>query len=462
MEYTVEGEDISPEEYNDQKLWSRAVKAHDHLFAKKKSVDTTASPPGGTENGQGKNAKKETQKRVNYPIKRRQPLPRLPMSDYKIIYRPGGGLDLRPVNGGMLLQTVCRCADVDFAIARTQDKLRINPFNNSFTISTPSEERMKRYVKLQELQIKDQQHPLRAYVAAPDDAIKGIIYNAVYDQTQDEIFEDIINLNKSRNYTIADARQLGKTKSLLITFIGTKEVPREIIFFGSIYTCYPFKAKVETCFNCRRAGHRADVCPKEKTGLCRRCGGQHPVKEQPDCTPKCILCNGDHFTGTRKCKQRFERPGNFKGRTSTSTENPWQRGQQQQGQASGEHRQSRSQFRSNSRTGRRHSRSRSNSFPPLRRSESKERPNQVSWKPQDSQLEKENAELRAQIRRQEKEMKEIKEMLQNLLSVRTGRLPLQSKPRLHQGKIFRYPLPRHPREPRHRSAVPQSKGKQLR
>ncbi|KAH9366575.1 hypothetical protein HPB48_021750 [Haemaphysalis longicornis] len=62
MEYTVEGEDISPEEYNDQKLWSRAIKAHDHLFAKNKSVDTTASPPGGTENGQGKNSKKETQK----------------------------------------------------------------------------------------------------------------------------------------------------------------------------------------------------------------------------------------------------------------------------------------------------------------------------------------------------------------------------------------------------------------
>ncbi|KAH9367420.1 hypothetical protein HPB48_021486 [Haemaphysalis longicornis] len=58
IEYTVQGEDISPEEYNDQKLWSRAVKAHDLLFAKKKSADTTASPPGVTENGQRKNAKK--------------------------------------------------------------------------------------------------------------------------------------------------------------------------------------------------------------------------------------------------------------------------------------------------------------------------------------------------------------------------------------------------------------------
>ncbi|KAH9370627.1 hypothetical protein HPB48_008729 [Haemaphysalis longicornis] len=222
-------------------------------------------PPGGIENGQGKNAKKETQKRVNYPIKRRQPLTRLPMSDYKIIYRTGRRPGLSPVNGGMLLQTVCRCADVDFAIARTQDK---------------------------------------AYVAAPDDAIKGIIYNAVYDQTQDEIFEDIINLNKSRklhNCRCQATRQ-------------NQEVPREIIFFGSIYTCYPFKAKVETCFNCRRAGHREDVCPKEKTGLCRRCGEQHPVKEQPGLHTQMHPVQWRSFHGHQEMQAAFRETRQFQGK----------------------------------------------------------------------------------------------------------------------------------------------------
>ncbi|KAH9379585.1 hypothetical protein HPB48_019066 [Haemaphysalis longicornis] len=368
MEYTVEGEDISLEEYNDQKLLSRAVKAHDHLFAKKKWVDTTASPPGGTENGQGKNAKKETHERVNYPLKRRQPLLRLPMSDYKIIYRPGGGLHLRPVDGVMLLQTVCRCADVDFAIARRQDKLRINPFNNSCTISTPFEERMKCYVKLEEMEIKDQQHPLRAYVAAPDDAIKGIIYNASTTKPKTKSS----NLNKCRNYTIADASQLGKTKSLLITFIGTKEVPREI-FFGSIYTCYPFKAKVETCFNCRRAGHRADVCPKEKTGLCRRCGGQHPVKNNRTAHPNasCAMEITSRAPGSASSvsrDQEISREGRLpvprtrgnadsssKDRRAESIASPEVNSDLSTGQEEG------------------HSRSRSNSFPPLRRSKSKER-----------------------------------------------------------------------------------------
>lgn len=51
---------------------------------------------------------------------------------------------MRTVNGGMLLQTVCRFADVDFTIARTEDKLRIKHSNNTFTNSTSSEERMKR------------------------------------------------------------------------------------------------------------------------------------------------------------------------------------------------------------------------------------------------------------------------------------------------------------------------------
>ncbi|KAH7958659.1 hypothetical protein HPB49_003842 [Dermacentor silvarum] len=36
---------------------------------------------------------------------------------------------------------------------------------------------------------------------------------------------------------------------------------------------------MEACFNCRRAGHRADVCPREKTNICNRCGTQHPAKE---------------------------------------------------------------------------------------------------------------------------------------------------------------------------------------
>ncbi|KAH7978793.1 hypothetical protein HPB49_006769 [Dermacentor silvarum] len=199
---------------------------------------------------------------------------------------------------------------------------------------------------------------VNAYNPAPDEAIKGIAYKVLEDQTHEEILEDIQDLNKGCQ--IAEPKRLGKTSSLLITFTRTHKVPSQIRLFGGLYPCYPFRAKTEACFKCRRAGHRADVCPRENTNLCSRCGTQHPAKETPDCSPKCILCNEDHFMGTRSCKAHFERP-NYRG--TKPTESQWQRGQQQD---SGGHR-SRSRGRSNASQRYRRSRSRSTSFLPSRK-----------------------------------------------------------------------------------------------
>ncbi|KAH9363738.1 hypothetical protein HPB48_021521 [Haemaphysalis longicornis] len=143
----------------------------------------------------------------------------------------------------------------------------------------------------------------------------------------------------------------------------------------------------------------------------------------------------------------FQDTRRFQGRTSITTANPWQRGQYRESVATrtvaartGERRASPVQksIQTELQDRRRHSTSRSNSFPPLRRSESKERPNQVSWKPQDSQLERENAELRAQLRRQEKEMTETEEMLQNLLSVKDRSPPpvIQTSPTPRQNILL--------------------------
>ncbi|KAG0443575.1 hypothetical protein HPB47_014759 [Ixodes persulcatus] len=122
---------------------------------------------------------------------RHSPLPKLPKTDFKIVFRPGGGLNLCDVNGGMLLPLSCMAAELHYQEARNQDKLRINPYNNSYTISTPSEDRTKRRI--------------------------------------DEIFQELVELNPSKSCTIVDARQLGRTKSILVTFINTKEEQTEII-----------------------------------------------------------------------------------------------------------------------------------------------------------------------------------------------------------------------------------------
>ncbi|KAH7934362.1 hypothetical protein HPB49_025160 [Dermacentor silvarum] len=374
MPYHVEGEELSPQEFEDDPRWSRAIRARNKIYpALKQAPASDTSALSGYPAGPGKPAALPQGKSASPKLKKHPPLPRLPATDFKIVFRPRGGLDLRPINGGALLPILCAGAEIDYNQARSQDKLRINPHNNSLTVSTPSEPRMKRYVQLQGLQLNDQQYPMKAYVAAPDNAIKGILYNAVYNQSQEEIFEDLVALNPSRTFTIADARQLGRTKSILVTFINTTEVPRQLNFYGAVYSCHPFKAKVEACFNCRKPGHRADVCPKERTGLCPRCGIAHPVKPTPDCTPKCILCGGAHFTGTRRCKVRFDRSGNSSNNTAKSTTrttppaSPPPVSPPESSRNSRSHHRSPSRSRSRSRTSSRQGRhrSRSVSFPPL-------------------------------------------------------------------------------------------------
>ncbi|KAH7971240.1 hypothetical protein HPB49_020685 [Dermacentor silvarum] len=215
-------EELSPQEFEDDPRWSRAIRARNKIYpALKQAPASDTSALSGSPAGPGKPAAPPQSKSASPKLKKHPPLPRLPATDFKIVFRPRGGLNLRLINGGALLPILCAGEEIDYNQARSQDKLRINPQNNSLTLN----------------------------------------------------------------------------------------------FYGAVYSCHPFKAEVEACFNCPKPGHRADVCPKERTGLCPRCGIAHPIKPTPDCTPKWILCGGAHFTGTRRCKVRFDRSGNSSNHT---------------------------------------------------------------------------------------------------------------------------------------------------
>ncbi|KAH7945586.1 hypothetical protein HPB49_013229 [Dermacentor silvarum] len=178
--------------------------------------------------------------------------------------------------------------------------------------ATPSTTTLRRHAPLLRFPAEDFKivfiPPLRAYMAAPDNALRGIIYNAVDSQTQDEIVQDLQSMNVNTPYAIADARQMGRSKSILITFVGTT-LPSAIVFNCVIYRCHPFHPKADACTNCWAPGHRADVCTKPKSTLCHRCGQAHKAVEPPTCVPCCILCKGAHVTGSRPCKLWFDRNG---------------------------------------------------------------------------------------------------------------------------------------------------------
>ncbi|KAH6938456.1 hypothetical protein HPB50_009390 [Hyalomma asiaticum] len=192
MEYQVDGESITPAELEADSRWIRAVKAHRAAAAHQ---PITSTPPSSTPSHTTPSAP---------TLRRHAPLPRLPAEDFKIVFRLGGGLDLRTTTNGVLFQTLCSLATIDYAAARTADRVRINPYNNSLTVSTPSESRARLYLRVSELRLGTISYPLRAYMAAPDNALRGIIYNAVDSQTQDEIIQDLQSMNVNTPYAIAD------------------------------------------------------------------------------------------------------------------------------------------------------------------------------------------------------------------------------------------------------------------
>ncbi|KAH7953329.1 hypothetical protein HPB49_007176 [Dermacentor silvarum] len=303
MAYQVEGVSITPAELEADSRWIRGMKAHRAAAAHQAITSTLpASPPSKTPTPPPAATPSTT------TLRRHAPLPRLPAEDFKIVFRPGGGLDLCTTTNGALLQILCTLSTIDYATTRTADGVRINPYNNSLTVSTPSEPHARLYLRVSELRLGPTSYPLRAYMAAPDNALRGTIYNAVDSQTQDEIVQDLQSMNVNTPYAIADARQMGRSQSILITFVGTTTLPSAIVFNCGIYRCHPFCPKAEVCTNCWAPG-RHDVRTKPKSTLCHHCGQAHKAVEPPTCVPCCILCKGAHVTGSRPCKLRFDRNG---------------------------------------------------------------------------------------------------------------------------------------------------------
>ncbi|KAG0413084.1 hypothetical protein HPB47_009776 [Ixodes persulcatus] len=79
--------------------------------------------------------------------RRRPPLPRLPEDDRKVVVRPSN-LNLRMTTPGQLLKAICEQLNLPPQEIFAKDRLRINPYNNFFTISTPVKERADAYRSL--------------------------------------------------------------------------------------------------------------------------------------------------------------------------------------------------------------------------------------------------------------------------------------------------------------------------
>ncbi|KAH6929745.1 hypothetical protein HPB50_005517 [Hyalomma asiaticum] len=230
------------------------------------------------------------------------PIPRLPLDDYKVIYRPNAGVSM-----AAFTERELRAALLDssgLTESNTQgDLTRTNLLKNVFTMSTACQERVVKYAQIRQITLRGKKIEIQGYIAPPDRAIQGIIYRAYNGESPQEILRELRLSNPL--LPIVQARDMGRTsKSVLIHFMSDK-LPESVKFFGSVIGVYPFRPKVEACTNCRRTGHRRDVCPEPTRSHCPDCGQQHPVDHQ--CSPTCIVCGGDHRTGDRLCRRKYQR-----------------------------------------------------------------------------------------------------------------------------------------------------------
>lgn len=102
--------------------------------------------------------------------------------------------------------------------------------------------------------------------------------------------------------TILEARLLGKTNMLLLTF-NTESPPNRLVFDYEITRVHEYRPKVIACYNCHGLGHIAKYCPSDE--VCKQCGRKHPQDNECDEELFCVACQKQgHISLNSACPSR--------------------------------------------------------------------------------------------------------------------------------------------------------------
>ncbi|XP_070384871.1 uncharacterized protein [Dermacentor albipictus] len=187
------------------------------------------------------------------------------------------------------------------AATQLEDTIRINTSQNITIVSTPREDNAVKYSQIKELKLQEKRFSMTTYITAPENSARGIIHGIPDYGTQ----EDIIRSLARNTARVLHARRMRNTSSVIIVFQG-EEVPHYVNYRNTTYRCLLYK-KIEVCGICRKVGHWDDVCPTPNEKCCIQCGKQNPPTDH-DCELVCAICNGNHLSGSKQCKKRFQIP----------------------------------------------------------------------------------------------------------------------------------------------------------
>ncbi|XP_075560564.1 uncharacterized protein LOC142592783 isoform X1 [Dermacentor variabilis] len=213
----------------------------------------------------------------------------------------------------ILRQVILKAAGLPITDRISSDQIRVNTINNTVLISTPNMGRADLYHSIQSRQFNGNPYEVATHVADPIDTCRGYMHLPP-DYSEDDIASTLRRCNPT--LIIGGARRLGNTETIMVIFQG-KTIPFYVNYDGCSLRCCPFRQKVEACTRCRGIGHRQDVCTNATDTLCPKCG----MKDH-ECDPICVVCNGNHQTGSSLCKQRFKsHPTRLRHKQDTSPTN---------------------------------------------------------------------------------------------------------------------------------------------
>ncbi|KAL1466596.1 hypothetical protein MTO96_026575 [Rhipicephalus appendiculatus] len=194
-------------------------------------------------------------------------MPALPRDHHKVVIRPRGGLNVATLGVVRLASALYRAASVSTQHA-TEDIICQNMQQNIIVVSTPHSSNAERYRRLASFTLGKHQFEVRAYEAAPDYTVKGVVRGIPLDEDAKAIHLNIVN---TRNPTALAAKRLSSTTSVIVAFDGGR-VPTWVYYGGD---------------------------------MLRGCGASNPDPNHK-CTPTCSLCGGAHPTADKACKARFK------------------------------------------------------------------------------------------------------------------------------------------------------------
>ncbi|KAL1486060.1 hypothetical protein MTO96_031550 [Rhipicephalus appendiculatus] len=157
--------------------------------------------------------------------------------------------------------------------AAREDSICLNVKQNVVVLSTPSEDRAKRYGAISKLCIGNKEFEANAYQAAPENTSKGLIRNISKDESPADILNNLVT---QRNPGVLHAKRMGTTDNIIVLFDGF-HVPRHIYYGPMLVRCSLYRKHIDVCYECGRLGHRSDVCPNPDNKICRGLRRQQPI-----------------------------------------------------------------------------------------------------------------------------------------------------------------------------------------